>query len=344
MINNEKPTGVIILAAGKGTRMKSEKPKVCFELAGKSLVQRVVNTGLQLDASLIGVVVGFKRDLVKKSIIEHKAIKYIYQEEQNGTGSAVICTKEAFKDFNGNIFILCGDVPLLKAETLSKMLQQHKESQAVCTVLTMILDNPDKYGRIVRENLITGKIKEIVEYKDANEEIRKINEINTGIYCFNSKDLYDALDKIDNNNAQNEYYLTDVIKIFYQENKVMETVLLEDVNEAAGVNSQLQLSELEYEHYQYINRYWLSNGVTIENPSTVQIQEDVIIENDVTICANTKLSGNTRIGKNTYIGMNSYISNSIIAQDSSLKGYNVVINANYTEQTELDWMEKKIYE
>ena len=346
-MSKDNSIGVIILAAGKGTRMKSDKPKVCFELGGKSLVQRVVDTGLKLNADLIGVVVGYKNDLVRESIIEHPAIKYILQEEQNGTGHAVICTKDVFKDFMGDVFILCGDVPLLRAETLQDMLSKHHKTNAVCTVLTMILDSPDKYGRIVREDITSGKVKEIVEFKDASEDIRNIKEINTGIYCFNCSELFNALSKIDNKNAQNEYYLTDVIKIFYQENKIIESVLLEDVNEAAGVNSQVQLAELEYEYYQKINNHWLNNGVTIENPITVQIQEDVKIENDVTICSNCKISGKTLIKKNSFIGTNSIIENSKLSENTILKGYNIIINVDNAVKNDskcYNWMEKEINE
>lgn len=338
--------GVIILAAGKGTRMKSEKAKVCFDLAGKSLVQRVVDTSLKVDAGLIGVVVGFKKESVISSVKPHPAIKYIEQDVQNGTGHAVKCCKETFRDFDGNVFILCGDVPLLRAETLEELLSFHQSKKAVCTVLTMVLDKPDKYGRIVRENITSGKVKEIVEFKDASEEIRAIKEVNSGIYCFNSKELFSALEKINNNNAQNEYYLTDVIKIFYNENKLVESIVLSDVNEAAGVNSQLQLAELEAEFYKNINTFWLNNGVTIENPSTVMIHEDVKIENDVVISANTKLMGKVFIGKNSFIGVNSLIHNSDIPENSVLKGYNILINYKDDRNLSLnlDWTEKKINE
>ena len=239
--------GVIILAAGKGTRMNSEIPKVCFELAGKSLIQRVVNTAIQLNSEKIGVVVGYKKEIVIEAVQNHPNISFITQENQNGTGDAVKSAKDYFNDFHGVVFILCGDVPLLKAETLQSMLQKHLETKAICTILTMILEDPDKYGRIVRDT--NGNIKEITEYKDASEEIRNIKEINTGIYGFDRGELFDALDKIDNNNAQKEYYLTDVVKILHSQNKTIESIELKDITEAAGVNSQAQLAELEKEHY-----------------------------------------------------------------------------------------------
>ena len=244
----------IVLAAGKGTRMNSDKPKVCFKLAGKTLIRRVLSTVLKLDIEFIGIVVGYEKQMVIEAANEtpfaaniwgHTFLHYFEQENQNGTGHAVLCAKEGFDYFKGNVFVLCGDVPLLKPETLKKMLEKHEETKASCTVLTMIPQNPESYGRMVRDD--NNRIKEIVEFKDASDEIKNINEINTGIYCFNNVDLFKALEKVDNNNAQKEYYLTDVIKIMYNDGKTVESVVLEDPIEAAGVNSPDQLAELEKE-------------------------------------------------------------------------------------------------
>jgi len=317
--------------------MKSEKPKVCFDLAGKSLVQRVVDTSLKIKAELIGVVVGFKKEMVVYtiSISSSTVLQFITQESQNGTGDAVKCCKEAFKDFDGVVYILCGDVPLLKAETLQNMYDKHISSGANCTVLTMFLDDPDKYGRIVRDN--KGQVREIIEFKDASDEIRKINEINTGIYCFNSKDLFFALDNVTNNNAQNEYYLTDVLKIMYEANLKIESVVLKDIAEATGVNSQVQLAELEKDHYTAILKHWMDNGVSIEKPETVLIEDDVVIENDVYISAFTKIKGCTVIGKNTFIGSHCVIIDSILEAGSRLEGMNVV--KDYKGDLVLDWYE-----
>jgi len=328
--------GVIILAAGKGTRMKSEKPKVCFELAGKALIQRVVETSMALGAELIGVVVGYKKELVVKSLNSHVNMRFVEQKNQNGTGDAVKSAKELFADFNGTVFILCGDVPLLKVETLSNMYKIHRESSAKCTVLTMILEDPDKYGRMVRD--ANNSIKEIVEFKDASDDVRKIKEVNTGIYCFDSKELFKALEKINNNNAQNEYYLTDVLKILYDSKQKIESVILEDVTEAAGINSQVQLAELEKEHYGKIRTHWMNNGVSIENPDTVLIDDDVTIENDVYISAGTRIKGKVHIGKNTFIGANCVIINTNLKDGSRLEGMNVVKDAD-VDVLQLGWYE-----
>jgi len=235
--------GTIILAAGKGTRMKSDKPKVIFQLAGKPMINRVINTSEKIKSDLIAIVVGYKKDLVINLIPEKENIIFIEQKEQLGTGHAVMMCKEAFQGFFGVIFILCGDVPLLRHQTLEKMLKQHILNNANCTVLTAIMEDPAMYGRIVRNK--QGNVDGIVEFKDADDSIRKIKEINTGIYCFNAADLFNALSKIDNNNKQQEYYLTDTIKILNSCGKKVISVVLEDLLEVSGINSREQLQALE---------------------------------------------------------------------------------------------------
>ncbi len=332
--------GSIILAAGKGTRMKSEKAKVTFPLADKSLVHRVVDTSLKINCTKICVVVGYKKESVIDCIPVNKALTFVEQKEQLGTGHAVMMAKDDFQLFKGDVFILCGDVPLLKAETLEKMLQLHQSEKAVCTVLTMILKDPGRYGRIVRD--INGHVQQITEYRDASEEVRNIKEINTGIYCFDSESLFEALDQIDNKNDQNEYYLTDVLGIFYKQGKIIQSIELEDVSEAAGINSQEQLAELETELYQRINKDWMNKGVSIENPASVLISEDTYLENDITIKSHTSLKGKNIIRKNTIVGSHSYIENCEIEENCHFKGYNILINQKIDKDKELNWQESKI--
>ncbi|MCF7793275.1 MAG: NTP transferase domain-containing protein [Candidatus Cloacimonetes bacterium] len=241
-----KKTATIILAAGQGTRMKSDKPKVVHVLADKPMINRVIETSLKIDSDLIAVVVGFKKDVVIDVIPRNDKIIFVEQKEQNGTGHAVMMAEPAFKDFDGTVFILCGDVPLLRAETLKKMLQHHDENNAACTVLTAVMDDALRYGRIVRND--AGNVQRIVEFKDAAEQEKEIKEINTGIYCFDSKSLFSALKKIDCDNNQNEYYLTDTLEILNEAGKLVTSVILEDMVEASGVNSKEQLKNLENEY------------------------------------------------------------------------------------------------
>jgi len=242
-----KKLATIILAAGKGVRMKSDKPKVVFEFAGKPMINRVVETAQKIESNIIAIVVGYKKEMIIDIIPKTEKIKFIEQKEQHGTGHAVMVTENVFKDFDGNIFILCGDVPLLRPETLQKMLEKHKKTNAACTVLTAIMEDALKYGRIIRKK--DGNVLKIIEFKDASEKEKLIKEINTGIYCFDAKNLFSALQKVTNDNQQNEYYLTDTLEILNNDNKLVTSVLLDDMIEASGVNSKEQLKNLEKEYF-----------------------------------------------------------------------------------------------
>jgi len=330
--------GVIILAAGKGTRMKSTLPKVCFELVGKSLIQRVVDASINLKAEKIAVVVGYKAEIVKHSITPHPTITFVQQTEQKGTADAVKRAKDCFASFKGTIFVLCGDVPLLTVKTLTEMHKKHTATKAACTVLTMELENPDKYGRIVRNS--ESQLTQIVEYLDADQKIRDIKEVNTGVYCFNAKELFATIAQVTNNNAKKEYYLTDVIKILSNNHKKVESVLLDDHIEAEGVNSLLQLAELEQSHYEVIRNHWMKSGVCIQNPQTVLISEDSIIERGVYISAGSHIMGKSHIKHDVFIGPNCVVIDSTLDTDSFLSGYNVVKDA-HGEQVKLQWYESK---
>ena len=332
----------IILAAGKGTRMKSKYPKVTFKLADKSFIERVVNTAKETGADKIAVVVGYKKDTVIASIPSQNSVNFVEQTEQKGTGHAVMVTEDTFKNFKGNVLILSGDVPLLKSNTLKKMLESHTKSNSACTVLTAVLEDAAQYGRIVRNS--DGSFQKIVEFKDASDSEKEIKEINTGIYCYKSAALFSSLKKISNNNKQNEYYLTDTLEIIKNNNEKINTVILENPIEAAGVNSPKQLAELEITFYKNIKDKWLNNGVVIENPDSVIIGENVEIERDVIIKANTTILGNSLIREDSFIGHNSFIKNSILGKSSSLEGFNIVVNQIKEKQLSLKFMELKVNE
>lgn len=238
-----KEVAAIILAAGKGTRMKSDKPKVVFPLDGIPMINRVIKSAMKLDCSKIGIVVGYKKEIVINTVEDNEIISFIEQKEQNGTGHAVKVTESEFKDFKGTVFILCGDVPLLRVSTLKKMYNHHINNEAACTVLTAIMDDPAAYGRIIR--FANNNVEKIVEYKDASEEEKLIKEINTGIYCFDSQLLFSSLNEVGNNNNQGEYYLTDTLEILNKNGHIVNSMVLDDIIEASGVNSREQLSVLE---------------------------------------------------------------------------------------------------
>lgn len=238
-------TATIILAAGKGTRMRSDLPKVVFEIAGEPMINRVINTARQMNSERIIVVIGYKSEIVKSVIPPDECIRFAVQEPQNGTGHAIMVCKDQIADFEGLVFILYGDVPLLTSDTLKKMYDIHIEEKSACTVLTAVMADPLQYGRIVRD--ADGTFMKIVEHKDATEEERLVKEINTGIYCYNSKDLQESISKLKNENSQGEYYLTDTLEILRNEGKHISTLVLADNVEASGVNSPEQLKELEKE-------------------------------------------------------------------------------------------------
>lgn len=336
----------IILAAGKGTRMKSERAKVTFPIADKPMVQRVVDTALSMQCNRICVVVGYLKATVISCLEEDERIEFVEQTEQLGTGHAVSITESMFKDRDQDILILCGDVPLLTPQTVNRIYQEHLNSKASCTVLTAFLDDPGKYGRMLRDD--EGKLCGIIEYKDASDDQRKIKEWNTGIYCFKAGDMFDALRNTSNNNQQSEFYLTDTVEILYKAGKTVSSVVLEDLMEVSGVNSQEQLAELEDIYVDKIRKKWLNSGVVIHNPNTVFISDDAIIEADVEIHQGTVIKGKCTLEKGCVIGPNCYLEQSTVCNDTILQGHNILVNAIIHEHEILEFgvhaIEESTYE
>lgn len=324
-----KALAAIVLAAGKGTRMKSNRAKVTFPLAGKPMVQRVVDSAIKLDCESICVVVGYQKESVLACLEDDDRLEFVEQNEQLGTGHAVLMAEPPLKDFEGDVLILCGDVPLLSFETLQKLHAEHLASEAACTVLTAFLDDPGKYGRILRDP--DGRISGIVEFKDATEAQRAIKEWNTGIYCFDAKELFSALRQTSNQNQQGEYYLTDTLHILHGQGKKIVSVVLDDHTEVSGVNSQEQLAELENAFINSIRVHWLKSGVVMHNPATIYIDDTVVLEPDVEIGQNSIIKGSSMVDSGAFIGPNCYIDHSKISSESILEGYNILVYAHIPE-------------
>lgn len=233
-----KRLAVIILAAGKGKRMKSPIPKVLHILADRPLLGHVITLAKELSPERIAAVIGHGAEKVRE-MFSNEVIEFVEQTEQLGTGHAVQQTESILKSFNGNILILSGDVPLLRVETIHRLIKIHMDSDVVITILTANAENPAGYGRIVRDSL--GRAISIVEEKDASPKIKKITEINSGIYCFKKDFLFNALKKIDKNNIQGEYYLTDVVALAFKSSIKIETLMVEDPHEVMGINTQEEL-------------------------------------------------------------------------------------------------------
>ena len=293
----------IVMAAGKGTRMKSKNSKLVQKIYGKEIVKRAVENAEKAGVKDIVAVVGYKKEEVMKVLGDN--IKYAFQDETLGTGHAVMQAKEYLKGKKGKVLVLNGDVPLIRPETLNKLIEKSIENKEYATLLTAIYDDPTGYGRIVRDE--GGNIEGIVEEKDTTEEQKKITEINAGIYCFDIEALLEALEKITPNNKQGEYYITDVIQIMNNRGLKTGAVIVEDNTEILGINDRIQLGILTKVLQMRINTELMKHGVTIEDTNTTYIYDDVEIGMDTVIHPNTTIKSGVIIGEDCEIGPNSYI-------------------------------------
>ena len=291
-------TAAIVLAAGAGTRMKSKKPKVAHEVLGQPLVRWVVNAAKEAGASRIVGVVGHCRDRVEPLFAGDAEI--VVQAEQRGTADAVASCADALAGFDGSLVVLSGDCPLITPETISALVRMREERDAAVVVLTMQMDNPFGYGRIVRDE--AGEVARIVEQKDATPEEAAITECNSGFYCFDARALFDALTQVSDDNAQGEFYLTDVLAICRAAGRPVVALVAEDATECLGVNSRIQLAEATRVMQRRINERHMAAGVTMWAPELVWIGPDVQIAPDVEILPNVTLMGATRIGEDSVIG------------------------------------------
>ncbi len=293
----------IVMAAGKGTRMKSKKSKLVQKIYGKEIVKRAVENAEKAGVKDIVAVVGYMKEEVMAVLGDN--VKYAFQEEMLGTGHAVMQAKEYLKGKKGKVLVLNGDVPLIRPETLNKLLEKSIENKEYATLLTAIYDNPTGYGRIVRDE--GGNVEAIVEEKDTTDEQKEIKEINAGIYCFDIEELLSALEKISPNNAQGEYYLTDVIQIMNEKGLKTGAVIVEDNTEILGINDRIQLEMLTKILQMRINTEHMKKGVTIEDINTTYIYDDVEIGRDTVIHPNTTIKSGVQIGEDCEIGPNAYI-------------------------------------
>lgn len=312
---------IVILAAGQGTRMKSSMPKVLHSVAGKALVQHVIDTSKKLNPEVINVVYGHGGEQVQQQI-NNSEINWVLQAEQLGTGHAVDQVKENLKD-NQLVLVLYGDVPLIKEETLNKLLEQAKEG---ISLLTVSLSKPQGYGRIVRDK--KGLVKNITEEKDASEDLKKICEVNTGILAVKAKLLKKWLGQLDNNNAQQEYYLTDVIAMAVKDGYIVETTQPDNEHEVMGVNNRMQLAELERHYQKEQANKLMQGGVTLADPSRLDVRGQLTHGQDIFIDINVVFEGDVSIGSNVSIGANCVIKDSKIADGVTLLPMSVLDNVS----------------
>ena len=318
----------LVLAAGQGKRIKSDLPKVLHKVCGKEMVNHVIDSVRDAGIDDVNLIIGKGAELVQNGTSDRN-VSYSFQEEQLGTGHAVKCAKSFLEGKKGVVAVFAGDTPLIKKSTIEELFNEHINNENAATILTSLVKDPTGYGRIVRDE--SGQVLKIVEHKDCTEDELKINEMNTAIYCFDIELLVIALDKINNNNNQGEYYLTDVIEILKEENKKVGAVITE-FEETIGVNSRVQLAEAEEILRNRINIMHMNNGVTLIDPKTTYIGVDVKIGKDTIIYPNNILEGNTEIGERCLLYQNSRISNSIIENDVDIQS-SVILDSKVGENT-----------
>ena len=286
----------IIMAAGKGTRMKSDLPKVVHLAHSKPMIIRIIDALNALNTEENVLILGHKKEKVLEVL--GPDVSYVVQEEQLGTGHAVKQAVPKLENYQGDVLIINGDIPLIRKETLIDFYNEYKKENADAIILSAVFENPFSYGRVLKDG---NKVLKIVEEKEANEEQKKIKEINAGVYIFKSQDLVKALAQINNNNEKGEYYITDVIEILSNENKKVISYSLEDSMEIQGVNSKVELALVSKVLRERKNTALMEEGVILIDPANTYIEDEVKIGRDTTIYPNVTLQGNTEIGENCEI-------------------------------------------
>lgn len=316
---------VVVLAAGKGTRMKSKLYKVLHKVCGKTMVEHVVDAAQGVSPAEIVTIVGTGAGDVEKVLADKS--KFAFQEKQLGTGDAVMTAREELGDKDGATLVVTGDTPLFTTDTFNELFKYHAEKGNAATVLTAEAPNPFGYGRIIRDD--QGNVLRIVEQKDGKPEELKVKEINTGVFCFDNKKLFEALKHVNNDNAQGEYYLTDVLEILRNSGERVGAYKMPDFSESLGVNDRIALAQATKTMQRRINEQHMRDGVSFIDPDTAYIDADVKIGNDTVIEGNVVIKGNTEIGSDCYITSGSRIVDSKI-------GNNVTVTSSTVEEAEMD--------
>ncbi|MDX8382663.1 MAG: bifunctional UDP-N-acetylglucosamine diphosphorylase/glucosamine-1-phosphate N-acetyltransferase GlmU [Ghiorsea sp.] len=301
---------VIILAAGKGTRMVSNRPKVLHAVLGKAMLEHVLHAVEDLRPESISVVAGHGIDQVKEQVGELENLIWVEQKEQLGTGHAVLQVEHVASGAD-LVLVVCGDTPLLQSETLAALIAGHQQSSADVSVLSAVVEQPQGYGRVMRDD--HGQVQGIVEEKDASDAQRQIQEVSSGIFCVNRELLFTYLHQVGNDNAQHEYYLPDVVPLAVAQGKKVQSVVMQDSREMLGINDRAQLAQAETYMQQRIIAEWQSKGVTIEQAETVRIEASVSIGSDSVIKAGSQLLGATHMGDACQVGPYSVLQDSWLA-------------------------------
>lgn len=316
---------VVILAAGKGTRMKSQVPKVLHPVAGVPMIEHVLAVSGALTPASTTVVVGHMGDRVRGALAAHSHTEFVVQEPQLGTAHALLQTEPLLSSESGTLVLLSGDVPALRVDTLEHLVSTHRNAQAALTVVTATVDEPYGYGRIVRDG---GNLAKIVEEKDATPDERTITEINAGIYAFDLDGLFEAVRSIGASNAQREYYLPDLVSIYRAAGRVVETVTVANAAEIQGINSRAELASVGANLRQRRNLELMASGVTIEDPATTYIDADVQVGADSVIRPGVTLERGTVVGCGVTIHSGVRISASTIADEATVLDHSLITDSS----------------
>jgi bifunctional UDP-N-acetylglucosamine pyrophosphorylase / glucosamine-1-phosphate N-acetyltransferase len=316
---------IVILAAGKGTRMKSALPKVAHPLAGLPIIEHVVRTARELEAATTTIVVGHGAEAVRGALGGYPNLKFVVQSPQLGTGHAMLQAEPVLEGKSGTVLLLYGDVPLLQTNTLRRLVERHVDQHASATVLTAELPDPYGYGRIVRS--ASGQIERIVEERDASGDEREIREVNSGIYALALGPLFDSLKRLATDNAQGEYYLTDLVAAYRRRSLTVETLCIDDAAELRGVNTRADLAELSRHLLDRLRQALMLGGATLEDPATAYIESDVTVGEDTTIGPGVSLTGKTSIGRGCRIGPGSRLTNATIGDDVTILDHTIIVSS-----------------
>ena len=331
MSNNHtssRPLNVLVMAAGLGTRMKSQRAKVLHELGGAPLITHVVRTAQALGPKTILVVVGHQAEEVEQAVLAAVGdlASFAVQAKQRGTGDAVESARSQLEKSDSLVLVLSGDVPLIKLETLRKLIEHHQKAGADCSILSVRLENPTGYGRVIRD--ASGAFKKIVEQRDANDEERQVKEINSGIYCFDSNELFRALRSVEPANDQGEYYLTDVAEIILRNGGTVSVFLHNDPREVSGINTRAELADFEnLVRRAAIRKLMIESGVTFIDPSHAYISAEAEIGRDTIIHPNVTIEGKTVIGEGCVIRSGARITNSRLGNAVTVKDYSIIVDS-----------------
>ena len=316
------------MAAGLGTRMKSSRAKVLHELGGLPLIAYTLRAVQPLEPQSIITIVGYQAEEVERAVLAEvgELASFVVQEKQRGTGDAVESARSVLENSESLVLVMNGDVPMIRVETLRKLIEQHNNTGADCSILSVRLDNPTGYGRIIRDT--DGHFRKIVEQRDTTEEERQVREINAGIYCFESKPLFDALRKVEPKNDQGEYYLTDVAEIILASGGTVSVYECNDPREVSGINTRAELAEFEnLVRRSAIRRLMIESGVTFIDPSHAYVSAAAQIGRDTIIHPNVTIEGKTVIGEGCVIRAGARITNSHLADNVTVKDHSIIVDS-----------------